>query len=662
MSASLLTRVQAALAAAAVLGAAGVVGYLVFAAPGVAFLPPGQEAGWIGFRFPVTAGVIRTVDPPEPFVFTRRFELAEAPGAATLEASALHRLEIELNGEPLVSEPRDAWREPVGAEVSDRLRSGRNELEVRVRNRMGPGLLRMRIHEKGRLLVETDERWTVRPPSGGSAQASFVDDTRIHPQSLRAPTPAEILRERAGGLAALLAIGTALAYLLESRALRPFARHGPQAILAAVSLGWLALLVARLGELPLEVGFDAEGHLAYAAFLREQGALPLAPDGLSMFHPPLFYGLLAGLTALAGVEVGAPDAALLHRLVPMTAGLASVWMVWLAARRLFEGDALRTGLAVATAGLLPMHVYMSAFVSNESTATLASSAVLAAALGVLGAERVSGGRLAALAVLGGLALLSKYSAFVMVPVALGMAALRPWLVEHRGLPRSLGLGAALAGGALAVGGWFYARNWIRLGTPFPWSWSREAGGPGVWWHLPGYHTLDYFTRFGESLRHPLFAGFHSYADGVYSTLWGDALAAGHSQPLANPAGWALDWMLLGYLLALPVTLLLGAGLFRAIGHALRSEGPGRRLGWTLLLLALFAMGLSHLVFSIRYPSYAASKAFYALPALLPLALVAALGLAWLPEHLRGERLRPVRALYFGALLTLASVLALSFRG
>jgi len=654
-----LTRLQLGAAAVLLLGSMAVLGHLAFFSSQVAFLPPGNDEGWIGHRFPVTAGVVRTAQPPPPFLFTRRFDLTSLPERARIEVQAIHTLELELNGEPLFDEPRRAWRRPQTLDVAPWLRTGANELRIRVRHPLGPGLLRVEAPAEVPALA-TDERWTVRPPGGATVRARFVDDTRLHPGSLRAPTPAAIAGERWGWLALLFATATALAFGLESPRLARVRRHIPEATLLAVTGGWALLWATHLADLPLSVGFDAQGHLDYVQLLREQGHLPLAPDGVSMFHPPLFYVLTAGLTGLLDVGPDSRGAGLAYRAVPVAAGLASIWAVWAAARRLFREDPLRTTCAVGIAGMLPMHVYMAAFVSNESTSAATASVLLALAVMGMLSDRLSPALRVALATAGGAALLAKYSGFVVAPLALGAVALRPWIVDRRSFRGTLALGAGLAAGALALGGWFYARSWIRLGTPFPW--NREAGGEGLWWHLPGFHTLEFFARFGDSLRHPLFAGFRSYWDGVYSTFWGDGLAAGVASPMANPAGWNLDWMLLGYPLALPVTGLLVLGALRAGCRALQGPDAGRRLAWSLLLGILWAIGLSHLAFAIRYPSYAASKAFYALPALLPLALVGALGLAWVPERLRGAAWRPARAFYFGALTSLGMVLVLAFWG
>jgi len=655
MTSTRVTRLQTGLAALVLLGSIGMLGHLARFSSEVAFLPPGNDEGWIGYRFPVTAGVVRTVQPPPPFVFAHRFELASVPAEAPLQIQAIHVAELELNGRAVFQSPRRTWRAPAEVDVAPWLRAGKNEIRVAVRHPMGPGLLRVNAPESLPVL-STDERWTVTPPGGNAVQARFVDDTRVHPGSLRLPTPFAILGERWNMLVALLLGASVLAFSLESPRAAGLRRRLPEVTACVISLGWIGLWTTRLADLPLTVGFDAPGHLEYVHILREEGRLPLATEGISTFHPPLFYVLTAGVTGLLGVQPGGSGAGLAYRIVPMIAGLASLWAVWLTARRLFRADPLPTTCAVALAGLLPVHVYMAAFVSNETTSSAMASTLLALTVGALLRDRLSPVTCVLIAVAGGLALLAKYSGFVVAPIALGLLALHPWIVENRSFGRSVRLGAGLGAGALGVGGWFYARSWLYLGTPFPW--NRAAGGEGLWWHLPGFHTVDFFTGFGDALRHPLFAGFRSYWDGVYSTFWGDGLAAGVAEPSANPAGWNLDWMLLGYPLALPVTGLLALGVLRAGHRALREDAAGRRMVWTLLLLVLWSIGLSHLGFAIRYPSYAASKAFYALPALLPLALAGSLGLSWLPERLPGARWRLVRSLYFGFLLAVAVVLVL----
>ena len=75
---------------------------------------------------------------------------------------------------------------------------------------------------------------------------------------------------------------------------------------------------------------------------------------------------------------------------------------------------------------------------------------------------------------------------------------------------------------------------------------------------------------------------------------------------------------------------------------------------------LFLLSFSLLMISFRLPFYAQVKAFYVLASVLPLSLVSAEGLAWIPEQLTAPSQRPLRAIYFGFLGTLGGVIVGSF--
>ena len=65
---------------------------------------------------------------------------------------------------------------------------------------------------------------------------------------------------------------------------------------------------------------------------------------------------------------------------------------------------------------------------------------------------------------------------------------------------------------------------MRFGTPLLINGGLLSGF--TWWQDPGYHTTPDYLRFGRSLMNPLFSGFAGFADGIYSTLWGDGLCGG----------------------------------------------------------------------------------------------------------------------------------------
>jgi len=140
----------------------------------------------------------------------------------------------------------------------------------------------------------------------------------------------------------------------------------------------------------------------------------------------------------------------------------------------------------------------------------------------------------------------------------------------------------------------------------------------VLFRSPGYHTTADYLRFGRSLVNPLFSGFAGFADGIYSTLWGDGLCGGLSS-------WNVAWnqqpMAAGYLWALIPTGLILAGVGVAILQFIRK--PSSELFLLIGFCAAIVLGLVFM--TLKVPSYAQAKAFYGLSALTPLCFFGVLG-------------------------------------
>jgi hypothetical protein len=634
--------------------------------PDVPFIRRSGGPPWIMLRTPVDSNAIR-VDPDRvPHVtFARRFELDAAPGSARITARSLREAVYTLNGQRL--EPREqrtgSWKLPVVIDASDGLRPGENELRVDVRNARGPALLQLRIESSdGAFRIETDDDWQAFAASErGPVRVDTMEaiDTRPHPQAFSVPAASVLLREQAAVLSLCFVLSCVL-YAAQRRLSFPGLRERlPEITLAAMSLFWVAVYAAKSSRLPVLMGFDIVGHLEYVDFLLGRRALPLATDGWSTYHPPLAHLLTALLVGGADLVRESAAARWLYRLPTFLAGLANVWLVYLAAGRLFRRDPLRTSLAVAFAGLLPMNVYMSAYVSNEPLHSALVSLSLLLACNVLLRPELELSRIPALAAALGLAILTKFTALIALGVTSLFVAAKAWLLEGR-LARGLAAAAALLAGAGAVAGWWYLRNWLVLGRPVVGNWDLRGGL--AWWEQPGFHTLDYYTSFGASLEHPFFAGYHSFWDGVYSTFWGDGLVAGMIRLATRHEGWNYDFMTVGYALALPATLLLIVGFGRGLRYCVREEAAERRIAMSLLLAVLAALSYALLAITLRLPYYAQAKAFYALSGILPLSLVAGLGLAWIPERFSAPRWLPLRVLYWGWLGTLGAVILISFLG
>ncbi|PYJ03278.1 MAG: hypothetical protein DME25_12640, partial [Verrucomicrobia bacterium] len=187
-------------------------------------------------------------------------------------------------------------------------------------------------------------------------------------------------------------------------------------------------------------------------------------------------------------------------------------------------------------------------------------------------------------------------------------------------------------------GWHYFRVWWHFSNPLIGNWDPSL--PFAWWQEPGYHTGGWFWHFGEAFVCPMFSSIHGFLDGLYSSLWGDGLGSG-SAYLAFRPQWNYDWMNMGYLLAIFVMASLAAGAtFVLIRFLLQPTLPGFLI---LGLVAVFPLGIVFM--TLRVPSYAQVKAFYALPALTPLCALVALGI---------ERRNPVlRSVLWVGLLTWA---------
>ncbi len=655
-----LSLLQAACASGLLLLCLGALAHAIFFSEHVPFIRRAGGAAWITARMPTTSNLIGVdLNSVPVFTFVKRFGAKGDGGRARLEVRALQSVDLWLNGDPIRSaDPGDGWRRPFRTELGQLLRSGRNELRAEVRNPHGPALLQLRLELEGDV-IESDESWSVITPGANPGQAVIADDRRIHPDSRLLPEPGQILAERALPIL-LLFIGSALGCVAGGRLLSGRMRgRMPQATLAVITLFWLAVFIFKLSQLTVMVGFDVPAHLLYIDFILKQHALPLASDGFSSYHPPIFHLLTSALVALFDVSPESAGGQVVYRLITFASGLANVWLVYFAARRLWPNDALKTSLAVAAAGLLPMNIYMSAYVSNEPLHAAWVSLSLFLAIRLLLAKRTPTRELVALSGVLGLALLTKFTSLLIAPLVAAIVACKVWLIERRTSGALRVLTGILSGAAL-ISGWFYLRNWLAFGNAVVW--NLNVPGAPTWWMQPGFHTAAYYTGFGEALRNPFFAGFHSFWDGAYSTLWGDGLVGGMIRVGTRHPMWNYDFMTLCYWLAFPATLLIGVGFARMVRACFKSDDLARRLAFTLMSSLLFLLAFSLFYITLSLPFYAQAKAFYVLAAILPLSLAAAEGLSIIPKRLREPRHEPLRAIYFGWLGSLAGAIATAYLG
>lgn len=629
--------------------------------PAVSFVRQGGDALWIASPEPVSTGVVAAPFDALPAVeFVKRFSLPAGAAPLRVRVEALRGFELLLNGRPVARRAWDAgsWRRAEELELRDGLAAGPNELRARVRNPSGPALLRLSAEAAG-VRLATDRSWTVSREGGDEAPARRADDRLRAPSALGTPGLLDGLRAKRGVLGTAFLAAAALSLALRTRVGGALRARLPLGVAAGIAGFWLFVFAFRATRLPEYFGFDGPDHLAYVQHVLATASLPLANEGPQTHHPPLFYALSAALLAVFQGS-GAPPGVTL-RLVPFASGLVQVGVAFGLGRRLLPGDRLVPAAAALCAALLPVNLVMSSYLGNEALhAALAALALLAATRALL-AERVRASHAALVGALAGLAILTKVSSLLLVPLAAFFLAAKEWLADGRRLASAGGHALVLVASAAALCGWFFVRNQLLLGQALVGNWN-VPGNPLAWWQHPGFHTPAYYLSFGPGLRHPFFASFESFWDGFYSTFWGDGLAGGVSAWSYRHAMWDWDSMGAAYLLALPASALLVLGFVLLVRDAFRDPDLRRRAALSLLTTTTWVTLFTVLLLTLLLPAYSMTKASYALSAAAPLALALAVGFARVHRALDAPGRRGLQAILHGWAGALTAAIVLAFAG
>jgi len=580
--------------------------------PAINFLPRDSRAEWIVFPAAVDthAHWFASLDA----TFRREFTLKDRPATAHLSIRALRRAEVKINGIPVRFPPNSNWKDTISIEVVEQLHAGPNVVEVRVFNHNGPPALW--------LVLTTDQ---LRLRSNESWEASFAGSSWRHAARASAaknPRPGNSIADGTRTFDALKKIWpfsivliaiAPVATLLGSVVFKKFtARWLEQVPLLVVAGLWLLLFLNNARLLPFHAGFDSQEHLKYINYVQEKRALPSPNEGWEMYQPPLYYLIAAASLSACKLSINDSTSVLVLRLFGAFLGIAQFVFVFLSLRLLFPVRTALIGLLLAA--FLPMHLYLAHYVTNEMLAATLATATLYLCLRLLMSDTPRMSQFAWLGLALGAAMLAKATAILLLPVII--AAIAGKLVYAR-VPMAISLRniGILLGICFAVCGWHYAHIWLTFGTPLLGNWDVISGF--TWWQDPGYHTAADYLRFGRSIVHPLFSGFAGFADGIYSTLWGDGLCGGSS---SLTLAWNEKPMVAGYLWALIPTALVFTGAFVAIIQFIRK--PSSEL---FLLLGFCAVLVFSMIFmTLKVPSYAQAKAFYGLSALTPFCFFGAL--------------------------------------
>lgn len=609
---------------------------------GIAFLPTRPGAEWIVYPKPPDAKAQHAV--PICAVFRCIFTLSSPPTNATLTIRAFKSAAVVINGQKPgnLELAGENWKSPSTADVTGLLRAGTNDITAYVTNVPGPPALWLRL-QTGQLSQGTDERWQVSLAGAAWQKARrATQPPTIRPGNMLygSERTMDSVKRVWPVMAVLCTLSVFMVWGVNCR----LRQRGRQVAVSTadssakliyglfiiVVIARTALFINNAPQLPRLMGFDAVEHEKYVQFIQEKHALPLPKDGWEMHQPPLYYAASAMLLDACSLSVPDNDAAFALRAVNGVVGLIHCWLALLCLRLLFPENLPAQAAGLLVAAFLPPHLYLSQYVTNEPLAGLLVTVAFYFLLRALQTEKESLYLHFGIGVALGAAMLTKFSSLLAIPVfpvVLGLRllsrkdpALHDWL-------RNVG---AILLSCLVVCGWYYGRVWAYLGKlPLP---NWETGLASAWWQDPGFRTSTYYFNFGQALVSPLLSAFHSFADGIYSTLWGDGLISGAAGLRFRPP-WNYDLMNAGYLLALAISVLFIAGFAVALVRFIRQLAPE----WLLVfgLIPLFGLGIVYI--TLRGPWLAHVKAFYAFPALVPFSALVAAGWDWLGQKHRAMR-------------------------
>lgn len=561
-------------------------------------------AQWIRVNEPVIPNV-RTIDPIRAFRTTVHID--KAPERALLVVKAMKDAEV-LVDERLVRAADGTlsdWREPVEVDLAEYLTPGPHTLRLTVLNENGPALLLAYSEDLG---IRTGPGWETSKDGVEWKDALAATEPMRHPSSKNYSVP----RSFVSTLPILLPVFLITFFWTLAYYRRGHEQGGWIARLtpSASALRWL--LIAALAVLGVNnffnvpvgtAGFDRAGHIEYIRFVAEKLSLPYASDGWQMFQSPLYYMISAFFYLVLKPLVATNDIIRVLKLFTFGFAIAQVEIIYRMLKKVYRDRPELVSLGVVIGGLLPANLYISLSLGNEAMCGFFSAAALMVAFGILvDPASPSRKRLLLLGALLGLALLSKFTAvLLLLPVGF-LLFYKAWKDGNRGL-RFFNQAFFTFGAAFAVSSWYYIRNWVKLGSFFIGGWdaSREI----VWWQDPGYRTLRDFYSFGESLAYPIYSNFNGFWDSFYATLWLDGMMSGAKDASGFPP-WNIDFMVSGAWLA----LLPAVAILVAIAAAIARPGESFRKGPLLaaMCLAIYLAALAYLYLEV--PIHSTLKATY----------------------------------------------------
>jgi hypothetical protein len=636
--------------------ALGYLGYQALFSPEIEFLRPSLRGKWIVYpEIPISLrGDVACPDA----LFIRRFRLALVPEKYSVRITAIRGFEASINRQKLSPPAGKNWKKGMDYDLKPYLKKGENILRIRVSGREGPPALLV----EGPRTLHSDRQWKVaigpRFKPQRKAALALRDEKNLQGGLSPLRTSTKFPFYRVGLIVYILFILYALIPIRFkpwlNRPLNGFVKKEAQTVgliedkediekkekdekekKRRSSFGFLAqhgffiliFLLVALVQLRNTMNYDykrtpidPKGHVDYVRHVAKHWSVPSAADGWEMYQPPLYYFLSAGVYRIFGDGPSEPKSLKAVQIFTCLSGLGTIVIVWLLLWRLFPAHTLIRNLGFLFAAMLPMGFYMNTIISNEifSGFVIALSMLMVIWFGFRDEFKWYYALIIGISL--GLAMLSKYTGLFVLVSFLLLLGLR-WISRRVSLKWVI-LVALLP---LCISGWLYIRNFQMYQDPFVGNWDKASG-----FHyedIPGYRTLGFYTRFGQSLFQKLWRSrLDSFWDGEYASLWGD-VGGSFLDPFDDKTHLWGGWIL--WLALLPSVAVL-VGLFRTLHFLLTREWDHPYLILTLISFFIFVAVVS---FTMEVPFDVTIKAYFFLSLIPALGVFAGLGLESLCKQL-----------------------------
>ena len=369
-------------------------------------------------------------------------------------------------------------------------------------------------------------------------------------------------------------------------------------------------------------GYDAGGHLSYIYQMKSGWGIPLANEGWSTFHPPLYYFLMANIWKALGEKSPLPIHVIL-RTVSTLSNLAIALLTLLCINMIWPERPLISLLGICFILFVPLHIYSSSMIGNEQMTAFLISVDLWLLILYIQKPRLRFLMAILMGIFSGIALLSKYTGILILATIVICLFQRIISNDCHRKKHILSLITVIIICFIISGG-YYVRNILFFGRPFVLGQDYQAVEEVMDEQPPGYRQIsDFFefdikTFYNPVIRNPEWKIPISRSRYIwsilYSNFWYDSYA--HflllgSAPWRRKIGVILLW------LGIFPTLIffLEAGKETAINFRERMNTA------TFPLLVLFLLNLvSFIIFNIKTPHFSAAKASYFLASSLPIAI------------------------------------------